>query len=355
MHWADATHSHLGSLFILVSVQKSATIQSPFIWNLRLCCFRCIRFINVCDIDISNTACPIFFHPTEKRLFRTFFFTDFSYFGVIKEGTLIYFVLRSRDHDALMKGLRAENEFEMRLNSKIGFYFLLSIYLQRFRMCDVILYVTQRPYQSHFFHQFLHSLRQSTLTGLLACIDIMRNWCYNVIDDLCQMPAVHDHEYNWNCHMWLSPIENCFRFYHPAEDLVNGLANVKLIGCSTEDSPYRIHRDVLRKVTTSMDWHNHELRFAKMNPQFQVIILSTDLPEPVASFIKRQALQVFHELYQLNLQFISQLFLLFSTVFWIRTLIKPPFCSFAHPRRRDDGRRKGEIGFLVNLDQSIRR
>lgn len=224
-------------------------------------------------------------------------------------------------------------------------------------MWDVILYVSQRPYQSHYFHQFLHTLRQSTLTELIASVDIMRNWCYNVIDDLCQMPEVGcDPAFNWHCHMWLTPAETCFRFYHPAEDLINGLAQVNLIDCGTEDSPYRIHRDVLRKAMSSMDWQNYELRFANMYPLFQVIMLSTDLPESVASFIKRQAVKVFHKIYWFNWHFTFQISIsLFSTVFRIRTPFEPRTGLFAHPRRRYAGKRTREIDFLVNIDQYIRR
>lgn len=227
-------------------------------------------------------------------------------------------------------------------------------------MSNIILYVARRTYKSYFFHQFLHELDQLTLSELLIKIDEMKNWCCNVIDKLCELPEAEiESGCNWNCHIWLTPIDDCFQFYHPVEDLINGLAGVRLIGCGTEDSSYRIHRDILHKATSPMEYQNYLLRFAHTCPLFQVIILTTDLPEQVGLFIERQAIQV-------CILYIFSIFILFFgififfvfyffTVFWIWKSFELSTHSFKHIRWRLDRIRSSEIKFLVGVDKHLRR
>lgn len=160
-------------------------------------------------------------------------------------------------------------------------------------MSFIILYISCRSYGSPFFHQFLSESLQSTVPEFIERIEEMKEWCDQVIDQLCGLQQTgSDFAFNWNCHLWLMPVDNCFWFYHPVEDSVNGLAEVKFIGCDTKDSPYRIHRDALSKATSSILAPNDKSRFALTYPLFQIIILATDLPEEVAKFIQRQGIQV---------------------------------------------------------------
>lgn len=157
-----------------------------------------------------------------------------------------------------------------------------------------MLYVVQRLYRSPFFQHFLCELRHLSLAALLQKIEEMREWCSITIEDLCDLPESEiDSGYNWNCYIWLTPIVHCFRFFHPAEDLINGLSGVKLIGHGPGHSAYRIHRDVLQKSALFMDWESNEQRFAFMYPLFQVIMLAKNLPENVAFFVQRQATAVY--------------------------------------------------------------
>lgn len=160
-------------------------------------------------------------------------------------------------------------------------------------MDDVILFVWQRLYRSPYFQEFLHELRQLTRPQLLERIEEMKEWCSDQIDELCDLPEAEINlGYNWNVHMWLLPMENCFSFFHPAEDLINGLSGVKLIGYGPGDSPYRIHRDALGKSSSAIDLNKLEVRFALAYPLFQVIMLATHIPMNVATFIHRQATEV---------------------------------------------------------------
>lgn len=157
----------------------------------------------------------------------------------------------------------------------------------------IILYITRRLYGSPLFDHFLSEPLHSTVQEFTEKIEEMKEWCDQVIHELCGWQQTRsDIAYNWNCHLWLMPVENCFWFYHPIEDSVNGFAEVKFIGCDTEDSPYRIHRDALGKATSSILAPNNEARLALTFPLFQIIILATDLPEEVAKFIQRQAIRV---------------------------------------------------------------